>query len=50
MYTRYNITAKADLADAANRLDQYLEAEAARLPSGHNLGTIAPLPTTRAAK
>jgi integrase len=41
MYTRYNITAEADLTDATERLDEYLKQEASRLPSGHNLGTIA---------
>jgi hypothetical protein len=47
--TRYNNTAEADLVDATERLGQYLEREAERLPSGHNLGTIASLPKTRAA-
>jgi integrase len=45
MYTRYNITAESDLAEATERLDEYLEREASRLPTGHNLGTIATLPT-----
>jgi hypothetical protein len=40
-----NITAESDLAEATERLDEYLEREASRLPTGHNLGTIATLPT-----
>jgi hypothetical protein len=50
MFIRYNITAEPDLIGATEGLDQFLEAEAARLPSGHNLGTIAALPQTRGAK
>jgi hypothetical protein len=45
MHARYDITAEPDLAGASERLDGYLEREASRLPSGHNLGTITSLPT-----
>jgi hypothetical protein len=41
IFTRYNITAESDLIDATERLDRYQQDEAARLPAGHNLGTIA---------
>ena len=44
-FTRYNITAETDLVDATDRLDQYLEGEASRLPSTDNPRTITPLPT-----
>ncbi|MBX3027777.1 tyrosine-type recombinase/integrase [bacterium] len=40
IFTRYNITAEADLIEATERLDRYQQDEAARLSGGHNLGTI----------
>jgi hypothetical protein len=45
VFENYNITSDGDLDHAAERLEQRLDAERERLASGHNLGTIAALPT-----
>lgn len=49
MYRRYNIMDEANLSDAAAALGRYQEAEAARLSSGHNPGTVALLDREREA-
>jgi hypothetical protein len=45
VFDRYDIVSPGDVERAAALLDQRLTAERAALASGHNLGTVAVLPT-----